>query len=867
MKFRKAHLVFGACFLLLASVLWKSVSWRISQTYLEDDIVWFFPIIDHLLNEKNSALVLLKSFHLPELTFFDALYFAFLKFIFGYHFFLYPLASFLLHLVNGFLIYRILSRVFDCSLFTSGLAAFIYLSFYGHYHAYLWPMAMHHVLGVFWILLFLYEYLQMLKKGERAQENKKSNPDRRLYGLAFLASFMRLSVLIVPLVIGAHIVMTSSSKRDFFLRIKRWVPVFLIISWYQILVLFMGKHGDVLSGFLKTKSLILLLGVALGLWLLFRRNLQRIYYCWLIIPFVFILCLYLWLFPQNTLTPSNVAQRWQLMPLPTGATMWVFMTVLSWLIMYVFTRHVLYRHKGFGVFIIWYMLVFPYLVTRLSAMPSRYVLYVSPIFAIILAVFLGEILADRAKASHKTVFRVIIGCLSVWAAVVNIQAIHQRSIRSFVADYHWKYDDILMAQYIKNDLNTKKISAKGRGLCVQGVNRLRYLEDWAKKYLKDQKMDGYESFRITVASVLGIPRGDVRIKDRCGPEEMAYDFKDDDIFAKFMWPANFRKEDAWEIYGERFGGDSETLRIDNMLQRQVNSFDDGKIYWSLKQGNQVGRYGDFDIYDFQKWYFAIPIGESFNLARLKMGDYQKNYFAQTKYEIRQGIDSEFPDDHAENIVSDVQQGKPYRIPDGEHVFKMKLLGIPLGYLYLRNEGIVQRDGLKFYRISAELKPWGWLQKISGDRIGFKMTSLIAGDDLLPIEFEQIDLMKLRKGKQGRKIIYHHKDLFMERRGYKEDIAADTRDPVAASLWAIIQDYAGQTEYTTTLNLEKNLFFVEIIPVSMENSKTLFNVKVNPLGDRDIKYNWFLSFNYRQKGHMPEIIILKDGLTNFSFILL
>ncbi len=860
------RLAFWTCFPIAALILWKSVSWRISHTYLEDDLVWFFPIIDHLLNSQTSILALLKSFHLPELTLFDALYFTFLKSIFGYHFSFYPIPSYLMHLANGILIYQILSRALNCSRFTSGIAAFIYLSFYGHYHAYLWPMAMHHVLGVFWILLFIYEYVQICnKENTGGQDRTELILNLRLYGLAFLTSFMRLSVLIIPLLIGAHIVFTSKSRTDFYSRIKRWIPIFLIISWYQILVLIIGKHGDVLSGFLSMESLVVLTGLIIMLWLLFKRNLQRVFYGWLVVPFIFILCLYLWLFPQNTLTPPNVALRWQVMPLPTGVVMWIFLIALSGWIMYTFTRYALCDYKRFGIFIIWYMLLFPYFVFRLSAMPSRYLIYVSPVFAVVLAVCLGEILANQLKGSYKNVFQVFVGFLLICGAVINIQAIHARSVRSFTADYYWKYDDIMIAQYIKNDLKAKGVLPERQLLCLKGTSRLRYLEDWAQKFLKNQKMDGYESLRLTLASELGIRPSNIRTADVCFPSEISYDFKDDSIFLRSRWPAHLQKEDAWEIYGKRFSGDNE-LRVDNIIQRQVNFFDDGKSFWSLKQGDRVESYKNFDICDFQKWYFAIPADESFNLARFKIGDYQKSYFAKTKYEIRRQIDAGFPSAWAENTGLKILQNEASYIPSGEYVFKMKLLGIPLGYLYLRNGGVIQKDSRRLFRISIELKPWFWLQKASKDKVGFRMTSLVT-EELLPVEFEQIDLMKLKKGKMGRKIVYHHDDLFMERRGYKEDIEADTRDLVSVVLWIFANSYTDQTGYHTTFNIERDLCVLEVIPVFVKNNETFLSLKVNSQNQKRKKHNGFVSLRGVKEGDVPESIILKVGLVKFSFTLL
>lgn len=849
-------------FLFIACIVWKAVSWRIRHTYLEDDLFWFFPVIDHLLGEKHSALTLFKLFHLPELTLFDALHVTFLKFLFGYNFFLYPIPSYLIHLANGVIIYRILSRAVNCSRFTSSLAGFIYLAFYGHYHAYVWPMAMHHTLGVFFVLLFIYEYLKMSNAEENIAARDQGWTPRLglgLYGLAFLASFMRLSILLVPLIIGIHAALTDSFKKN--VKMKYWIPVFLLISWYQILILILGYRADVLNAFLRMENLVILTVLAFMGWLVARRNLQRIYYFWLIIPFAFMLCLHLWFFPQNTLTPANVALRWQVMPLPAGAGS--FLVVLSWGIMYAFTRHVICREKKLGVFIIWYMLVFPYLLFRLGEMPSRYLIYLSPVFAVILAVFLGEIIADRFQGFARPVFRFTVACLFIGYGIANVRAIHERSIRSFLTDYHWKYDDILIAQYIKRDLMTGKVSSD-KNFCIQGVERLSYLENWGRTFLKDRGMDGYESLRIMLESVSGIPKEGTRINEACVQGEITYDFTNDAVFSSFRWPEHFKKEDAWEIYGNSFGGDHESLRIDNMLQRQVNFFDQGETYWLRRQGRQVAEHGGFDIYDFKNWYFAIPQGELFNLARFKIGDYQESYFAGTKHELRRLIGSQHPHAHRPvRVDSEAQRKWTSFYPRGEHIFRMRFLGIHLGYLHIKNEGGFLRDGRRLRRISLILRPWKWLQKISKGRIGYKITSLLTAEDLLPVEVEQIDLMGLNKGEHGRKTIYHHNDLFMERRGYREDINFDTRDPVTAILWIFAHNKTDQKIYRTTLNIGRDLFGITVVSGSAENNTTLLRIKGESLREKRKRYDLLLTLDYTGEERVPKNMILKWGPANFS----
>jgi len=159
-------LTVGILFFGTVFMLWKAIAWRVTHTYLEDDSLWFLPLIERLWSEK-SGVELIKAFHMPEVTLFDAVYYSFLKLVFGYTFSLHPIPSLLVHAVNGAVLY-ILLRKLDSSRLAAAAAGLIYLTFYGHYHTYIWPMSMHHLAGVLLILLFLCEYVDSLQRGGAA---------------------------------------------------------------------------------------------------------------------------------------------------------------------------------------------------------------------------------------------------------------------------------------------------------------------------------------------------------------------------------------------------------------------------------------------------------------------------------------------------------------------------------------------------------------------------------------------------------------------------------------------------------------------------------------------------------------------------
>ena len=138
-------------------------------------------------------------------------------------------------------------------------------------------------------------------------------------------------------------------------------------------------------------------------------------------------------------------------------------------------------------------------------------------------------------------------------------------------------------------------------------------------------------------------------------------------------------------------------------------------------------------------------------------------------------------------------------------YRATFLGIPAGYLYLENQSPGVGGALS---VQMRLRPWWFLQKLSGDRVGFNFISTFNPRSYLPVEFVQSRQHEWQaKKKIDERIVYHHAELMMERREYQEDILPDTRDLVSLGEWLMHQDYAQNDFVKSTLNMRRKIFLV------------------------------------------------------------
>lgn len=139
-------------------------------------------------------------------------------------------------------------------------------------------------------------------------------------------------------------------------------------------------------------------------------------------------------------------------------------------------------------------------------------------------------------------------------------------------------------------------------------------------------------------------------------------------------------------------------------------------------------------------------------------------------------------------------------------YRIYIMNIPFGSFRLAEEPIIY-EGRHARKICFYLRPPALLRAISFDNIGLNLTTVMDAQDLLPYYFEQSDVYSAKKGKSPKRIVYHHDALWMERKGYKEDIWDDTRDVVSMISWLMSQEYSDEKFLKTTMNINRTIYLV------------------------------------------------------------
>lgn len=538
------------------------VAERVTHTYLEDDLLWFIPFIGQLL-ENHSFLEFLKSLHKGDLTLTDGLYLAGLLSIFGFNFRNFVLVSLGIHFTNTILFYALLRYRIKLASYVSLFVALMYLSFYGHFHVYLWPLTVHHLIVIFFFFLIMFFYL-------KTDELVNLDGDYRKYYrltlfLSFPASFQELSILIIPLAILIHILFTADNHSRLLAKYRLWVPLFIIFSVYQLIVLMLGAQGHVLSGFLEplyevfgtTENPLVILGViavfCLSLFLLkilikkfvekqpldiFFIIFYRLSFLLLLIPQMVFLCLYLFLFSLESALSFDVLNRWQTLSPPSGMTIKIIGIVWGILMIFYFLRYMKRENRHLIIFIPLYAMAVCYLGSRSDFIFSRYLIYVSPFFCILFCLFWDSFLkvlpvtvSTRYKKGLCILLLILLG--------INLVSIKIRSGRTLLVDYHWSYDYIRIAHIIKDDIERKygAHSLPGGPICISGIKDIPYKHNWENGILRGFDFQRFDPFRQTLASVFGGRTIEVIVHDDCVGFPHRYEIRDYIVFDKEFKPA------------------------------------------------------------------------------------------------------------------------------------------------------------------------------------------------------------------------------------------------------------------------------------------------------------------------------------------
>jgi len=413
-RFNRYHVIAGVGFIMLAGLWLAALIPRIAQTYLEDDLLWAIPLVN-TLSQTETWGNLFSLFHAGELTLFDGAYFIVLKKLFGFNFPAYAAMGVAVQFINSILLFLLLSRRMKCSFSASMCAAVLYLTFYGHFHAYLWPMAFHHLIIVTFFLVIIYFYLKTNECADAKGDHRGSF--YWVLGFSLLAVPMRLSIVLLPLMMAGHLVWTMGNTDRLMGRFRLWRPVLILLSVYPCVVVLLGNTGDVLSGLLKplrslaigsgVAAVLIAAGISIGFWYLFGLLLYQ--HAWArkmksalqvlvwVIPLVtglLPLCLWLWAIALADALGGEAFGRWQIMSLPTQGWMWFLVWAMMAVIYCCFMRS-LPKSPHMVIFLIWFLLLVPYLGGKATQMPSRYLIYITPIFAALVSVTMVDFLPRR----------------------------------------------------------------------------------------------------------------------------------------------------------------------------------------------------------------------------------------------------------------------------------------------------------------------------------------------------------------------------------------------------------------------------------------------------------------------------------------
>lgn len=514
-------------FCLLSAFLFAAINLRAVNTYLEDDLVWFLPLIKDL-NENLSLKGLWQAFHMHELTFFDGVYFSFMLKAFGLNMAYYVYTLFAFHLLNAFLLYILLRYRIQLKPATSFFAGIIYLTYYGHFHAYLWPMAAHHLLCVSFILLILILYL----KTERLVDEGK--PFGRMYALTMavctLASFLRLSIIILPIMLTVHILYIQKDLRNVSARFLRWAPVLAILASYQLALFGLAEgHGNVLKKFIKplqeglaekgAEGIIIILACEIAglflMWGLLRfiefskkelvlaSLLEKAQYLLMLFPHLFVVALFVWggsYFSANHVDPLL---RWHAMLTPEPAGLYWLFVILVWGLFITFIRFSKNVNRHLVVFGVWYICLQPFLLSADEGAFSRYIIYYSPFFSCLLGLVFFEWMPARIALLKKPAGRKSVVAFIIIIAVINIYSIHLRLQKTFLGDYYWSYDYIKFANLIKEDLDRRPTPKVIKSICLENVTPVVLWGQWKRSFLSWTSVDDWAAYRMVFQKVLG----------------------------------------------------------------------------------------------------------------------------------------------------------------------------------------------------------------------------------------------------------------------------------------------------------------------------------------------------------------------------
>jgi hypothetical protein len=535
---RWVSILYGSLVGLLSLLFLSLLRDPILSALPEQDLWWMLPMLSHYVDGKPLSQVL--GFLLgpapymlgqPALKIYLSLGNSSWLGLYTTHLIMVSVG---VHAANAGLLYW-LSRQLGLSRRVSLCSALVYFTSFAHFHAYLWPTAAQHVFAVFTILLMLNLYLNTEQRIDR-----HARYTWLLVGMwaVTIAASLQRSTLIAPALILTHILVCSKDPQDRIAKYDRWLPLFVAYLLYPAMALtFVGDH-IITTAFVPilippiVKALMLFLGGVACLmvirWLLRMPPLSwrgRLVVRGLILSAIVgglvILSLndrrqVLW--PYNALVPFITTLTSFLEPLQAvflidstepyhyiSPQISVFSVLLSLLLIGTFIAVFVTQKKPLIIVLVWYVLSLGHLLSNYSSfhvrIPSRYFIYLSPVFAVIFSAVLIHGYSALVKNTRlKPLSRdIILAGLLISLSIPNLLAIRLELFRGKLANTYMIYDDIRTASLIRDDLrHSNAVRRQPGAIYVTNVPEMPVEQFWSPTPADPAK---FETFRDVVGEI------------------------------------------------------------------------------------------------------------------------------------------------------------------------------------------------------------------------------------------------------------------------------------------------------------------------------------------------------------------------------
>lgn len=511
------RLIYICVYIFLSALFLKLLFSQIVNSIFEHDLLWFIPTVAREI-EGLSFLELINYFFSPVPLFFESP--SLDIYAFSILTFLGPMAknfifvSIFFHFCCSILLFLVTKKL-GLSSRISFLSALMYLTLFAHFHAYMWPMAFMHLIVVFFILLGLNFYLKtdrLINSGG----NYRLNFVLTLL-INLIASFCRVSVLILPGMIITHILLCAKDNKDRIKKYNIWLPLFIIYLIYPLFVLIVGDHRirnlfwslmpftannvpfDINKISIPVKfSILFLLGVAslfifravlvmyqkyklkkvlkwtmitavIAVWALLIKlgGARRLLIPYnIIVPFAGILASFLQ--PLKNALLVNSGSQYYLIPLQLS----VFNFLLSFLILGAFVKKFVFKHKQLMILAIFYIgdSIYLYLWNPVT---SRYFIYLSPLFCIVFCAVFDYLYTTLTRSiKFNSVTREIILVLIFCSLCIpNVLAIKLALFKGKMVNTFCTYDYARVADAVRQDLiqNNSIKEAREKAIYIDNI--------------------------------------------------------------------------------------------------------------------------------------------------------------------------------------------------------------------------------------------------------------------------------------------------------------------------------------------------------------------------------------------------------------